>query len=397
MILFGLVASSIWVLAHVYVGRRLITESEPSRGVGLGLWGLVALHGSIAPIASLWRRAQPEGAWFETLQFVAYVGMGFFVLLFLMVLARDAVRLIRWGFVKVYSVASSDEPADMSRRGFLTSVVNAGFVGSAAASTAYGYHEARRDPDVTEVELPVPGLPKELDGFRIAQVSDLHIGPTIRGDFLKRVVTRVNTLNADMVAVTGDFIDGFVEDLREETAHLGDLESRYGTYYCLGNHEYYWDAPGWCAEVERLGATVLVDDHAMIVHKGRKVLVGGVADYSAGRRFNIPGHDSSPLKAMQGAPEHDFSLLLAHQPKSIWEAAEAGFDLQMSGHTHGGQFWPWNYLVGLAHPFSAGLDEYEGTAIYVNRGTGYWGPPLRLGVPSEITLLTLRSAPSAVE
>lgn len=391
MLLFGIVASTIWILAHVYVGRRLITESDASSRVRFAGWTAVGLHALVSIVSFMGRRLQPEGAWFDVVQWIAYVGMGFFVLLFLMVLVRDFLRLSRWSAKRAFS-AATDEPADPSRRGFMTSMVNASFVGTAAASSGWGYREARKLPGVDRVDVEVEGLPDELDGFTIAQISDLHVGPTIRGDFVEMVVEQVNELDADMVAITGDLIDGFVPDLRSETRYLADLKSRHGTYYCTGNHEYYWDVEGWCSEVERMGATVLVDSHSLIEHDGRRVLVAGVADYSSGRRFSFSGHDSSPIKAKQSAPDHDFSLLLAHQPKSIWEASEAEFDLQLSGHTHGGQFWPWNYLVGLAHPFSAGLALYEKTFIYVNRGTGYWGPPLRLGVPSEISLLTLRKA-----
>jgi hypothetical protein len=155
-----------------------------------------------------------------------------------------------------------------------------------------------------------------------------------------------------------------------------------------GNHEYYWDAPAWCAEVERCGMKVLNNANELVRHGDATLAVGGVTDYRASRHDESQASD--PHKAIVGAEDADFKLLLAHQPKSVYEAARAGFDLQLSGHTHGGQFWPWNLVVGLAHPFTAGLDVFESMKIYVSRGTGYWGPPMRLGAPSEITLLTLK-------
>ncbi len=262
---------------------------------------------------------------------------------------------------------------------------------TAASGSAIGYKQARSLAHVKRTEIKVEGLPEALDGFRIVQISDLHVGPTIRRDFLQAVVDRVNELDPDLVAITGDLVDGLPAKMRDEIAPLGDLQATHGAFYVTGNHEYYWDAKGWIEEVRALGVTPLVNAHEVLDHQGATFVVAGANDYSAARM--IPEHASDPVAALRDAPKSaDFKLLLAHQPKSIYAASEAGADLQLSGHTHGGQFYPWNLVVGLAHPFSVGLGLHDRTQIYVSRGTGYWGPPLRLGAPSEISELILRRA-----
>jgi predicted MPP superfamily phosphohydrolase len=195
----------------------------------------------------------------------------------------------------------------------------------------------------------------------------------------------VDTLDADLIALTGDLVDGAVSKIRNDVAPLGTMKSRYGTFVCTGNHEYYAGAEDWIAEFRRLGMNVLLNQHAIVEHDGRKILIGGVTD-EQGARF-IDHHVSDPEACLAGAPGCDVKVLLAHRPGSVYQAA--GFDLQLSGHTHGGQFFPWNLVVKLVHPYAAGLARHEKTWLYVSRGTGYFGPPFRLGAPSEITVLEL--------
>ncbi|MEM1347875.1 MAG: metallophosphoesterase, partial [Myxococcota bacterium] len=215
-----------------------------------------------------------------------------------------------------------------------------------------------------------------------------HASAVLRLDVVVEAVAGAG--GADVVAITGDLIDGYVDRLEDEVAQVRELKSRHGVFYVSGNHEYYWDGPAWLeAAKPKFGMNALVNQHEILRHGDALLVMGGVTDYSAERV--VPEHASDPKKAAAGAPEGAFKVLLAHQPKSVYAGAEAGFDLQLSGHTHGGQFYPWNILVGMAHPFLKGLHRFEEKMwVYVSSGTGYWGPPLRLGAPSEITLLTLR-------
>jgi len=191
-----------------------------------------------------------------------------------------------------------------------------------------------------------------------------------------------------MVAVTGDLVDGSVSDLAPHVAPLADLSSRHGTFFVTGNHEYYSGALAWIAELERLGVRVLLNEHVVLEHDSASLVVAGVADEGA-HRFD-PSHRSDCQAAIEGAPAHaTIRLLLAHQPRAALAAAEAGFHLQLSGHTHGGQFFPWNFFVRFQQPFTAGLHRLRDLWVYTSRGTGYWGPPKRFGAPSEITCLRL--------
>jgi predicted MPP superfamily phosphohydrolase len=242
--------------------------------------------------------------------------------------------------------------------------------------------QARR-PRVVRVAVPIANLPPDLAGLRIVQLSDLHVGPTIRRRFVTAVVQTANALYPDLVAVTGDVADGYVKELRDHVAPLADLRAPLGTFFVTGNHEYYWDPLGWILELERLGISVLSNEHRLIERGEGRLLLAGVTDLSAA---------SDPRAAIAGAPQSHVRVLLAHQPRSAFAARDAGFDLQLSGHTHGGQYFPFNLLVRLFQPFVAGLHRLEAMWLYVSRGTGYWGPPLRVGAPSEITLIELVAA-----
>jgi hypothetical protein len=234
----------------------------------------------------------------------------------------------------------------------------------------------------------VANLPPALHGFSIAQISDLHVGPTIKRGFVEGIVRRTNELNADMIAVTGDLVDGSVQQLSAHTAPLAGLRARYGAYFVTGNHEYYSGERAWTDEIRRLGLHVLKNEHVVLTHRGASLVLAGVTDYSA-HHFD-PAQRSDPAEALRGAPcDAGARVLLAHQPSTAMAAANAGFDVQISGHTHGGQFWPWNLFVHLFQPFSSGLHRLKNLWIYVSRGTGYWGPPNRFGVPSEITRIRL--------
>jgi hypothetical protein len=304
-----------------------------------------------------------------------WLAIGFFSWLLVLTLARDVVLLGA-------AIALDPEAYRALTRASALTVM-----GLVPAITVAGYFMARRVAAVREVEVRLPGLHPALEGFTIAQVSDVHVGPTIKGDFVRRIVERVNRLDADMVAITGDLVDGSVADLAPHTAPLGELSSRHGTWFVTGNHEYYSGVDGWVAELRRLGARVLLNEHAVIEHGGAQVAVAGVTDYSA--HHYRPEHRSDPHAALAGAPAQAVKILLAHQPRSAQRAHEAGADLQLSGHTHGGQFWPWNFFVPMQQPYTAGLHRHGRMWIYISRGTGYWGPPMRFGIPSEITRIRL--------
>ena len=292
------------------------------------------------------------------------------------------------GFSSIVDGWTGSTSVDENRRKFLLGSVRWAVLAAAGVGTIFGVRAARRSPDVKEVDVPIEGLPDDLVGYRIAQISDLHVGPTIGADFAQTVVDTVNALQPDMVALTGDLVDGSVEHLSTGIAPLGSLEAKDGVYFVTGNHEYYSGVKSWCRKMAELGANVLLNSHHVVARGSSKLLVAGVTDYSAARM--LPAHKSDVVAALKDAPECDVKVLLAHQPKSAKAAEPHGFDLQLSGHTHGGQLFPWTLVVPLVHRFSRGLYAFGSGWVYVNPGTGYWGPPMRVGVPSEITLLTLR-------
>jgi uncharacterized protein len=395
MLMFMVVMPILWIGLHVYMDRRLVGHSPWSRRAKLATRAVIVAS-ALGPVAAMvLLRSGATGAVVDALQLVGYMLMGLSSVALVMLVAVDLVRLGAWAWSRVRvwlhrrSVVDAP-PSDPARRGFFGQLAHMGVVGTASGVAGFGFFEARRTPDVVEVDVPIDGLPAALDGYRIVQLTDIHVGPTIRGEYLRRCVDVANSLAADAIAVTGDLVDGFVPMLRADVAPLGDLRAKDGVFFVTGNHEYYWDGPAWCAEVERLGLRVLSNAHAVIERDGATMLLAGVTDISAGTM--VPEHASDPKKACSGAPDCDVRILLAHQPRSVFAAAKAGYHLQISGHTHGGQYFPMNLLVYLAQPYVAGLERHEDMWIYVSRGTGYWGPPARMGAPAEITLLRLRTA-----
>jgi uncharacterized protein len=350
----------------LYVVWRLSPALPPTPvGVGAGMallivgWGVISASG---------RK--------DLLAWTAVLSMGFFSSLLVLTLMRDLVLLCARLLTSAPHAASWIVP---SARWVL---------GLAALVTLIGLVIARRTPRIVEVDVPVTDLPQALHGFSIAQISDVHVGATIKRGFVERIVAIVNGMKADLIAVTGDLVDGPVHQLSAHTAPLAELTARHGAYFVTGNHEYYSGERAWTAEIRRLGLRVLKNEHVVLHHDGAALILAGVTDLSA-HHFDA-AQQSDPGLALRGSPAGaGAKILLAHQPNSAAAAAGAGFDLQLSGHTHGGQFWPWNLFVGFFQPLSGGLYRLKSLWVYVNRGTGYWGPPNRFGVPSEITRIRL--------
>jgi predicted MPP superfamily phosphohydrolase len=371
--------TALWLFAllHLYLGWRVAPALPGPLAAGL-FTGWLIVSAALIPMAMFGRRnRRREQA--DRWSGAGMAALGLFSSLLVLSLLRDLSLLLaaalgllaRWpGWPMATAVALP---------------VLAGLI------SLWGGFNARRTAAVKLVDVPMPGLPAGLQGFRIAQISDVHVGPTIKAPYLQAIVDRVNRLQADAVAITGDLVDGCVADLAPHVAPLASLRARHGIFFVTGNQEYYSGALEWVAELRRLGLQVLLNEHRVLDHDGTPLLLAGVTDFSA--HHILPAHRSNPVAALAGAPAAlPLRVLLAHQPRSAAAAAAAGFDVQLCGHTHGGQFWPWNLAVRLQQPFTAGLRRWGRMWVYTSRGTGYWGPPLRFGAPSEITLLRLVAA-----
>jgi predicted MPP superfamily phosphohydrolase len=366
-------------LLHLYIGLRL----QPDLAFNaLAQWSLTAwlVASTLLIPAPLLVRLSPIGRAGDALGWIGYLAMGVFSSLFVLTVLRDVLL----GAAGLLNMVWPDTVAMPVLREY--SVV--GLLAVTAVASLIGVFNARRLAKVVEVNVPIANLPKALEGFSIVQISDIHVGPTIKQGYISAIVEAVNQLKPDVVAVTGDIVDGSVARLRKHVAPLGKLTARHGVYAVTGNHEYYSGAEAWVAELRRLGLSVLMNENAVLSHGGESVLIGGVTDYTA-HKFD-PAQKSDPQAALAGAPQNiAIKVLLAHQPRTAPEAEAAGFDLQLSGHTHGGQFLPWKWFVPLQQPFTAGLHRLRNLWVYTSRGTGYWGPPIRFGAPSEITHLRL--------
>jgi hypothetical protein len=260
---------------------------------------------------------------------------------------------------------------------------------TATGVTGFGVRTALGPPTLDRVQIPLSQLDRRLDGFRIALVADIHLGPLAGRGHAERVVAAVNRLDADLVAVVGDLVDGTVAELGPAAAALRHLNARHGTYFVTGNHEYYSGVTEWIAEVQRLGMRPLQNERVEISAGGGVLDLAGVNDPTGDDLGSGQGPDFD--RALSGRNPGRPVVLLAHQPIQVHEAARHGVDLQLSGHTHGGQIVPFNLLVRLQQPIVSGYGEIDGTKVYVTNGAGFWGPPVRVGVPPQVTLVQLRA------
>ncbi|EMY62435.1 metallophosphoesterase [Leptospira terpstrae] len=392
--LFLSVLTSLLGFIYYYSTFRLISGlSLNGPVVTVILFGVGALVLLVPLTYALSRISKRE----KTQTFFAYVtftNFGFFSILFTLVLLMDLLRLVDLGIVTHYSQVLF---STLLHFGFpldgVTEVKNFSYafvtIVVATALSSLGFFNAHVRLRYKRVSIPIKDLHPDLNGFKIVQISDVHIGATIKEKFLKRVVKRINLQNPDVVVITGDLVDGPVSTLKQHLKPLADIQSKYGTFYVTGNHEYYSGVLSWLPEIQNLGVKILLNQNQILKIGNAKLLMAGVTDLAAGKI--IKSHQTNPKRAMEGGENCDYKILLAHQPNSIYEASAVGFQLQISGHTHGGQFFPGNFLIYFAQKFVSGLHKYKDSLIYVSRGTGYWGPPFRLGAPSEISILDLKS------
>ena len=383
---FLAIVFSILGTTHYYLWTRLIRDTAlPTTAAQVLTVVLVLLALSIPGYLVLARALHVE---LPGLGWVAFIWMGSFFLLFVCVLAGDLAA----GLGGLAYRLALGLPEDPERRLFLARLAAGGASVASFAAGAMAVRAAIGRVKVRTVEVTLGKLPRSLDGFRIAQISDVHIGDTVGADFMRGVVDEINRLSPDLVAVVGDLVDGSVQELSAAVASLGELKSKHGTYFVTGNHEYYSGADEWIAHLRSLGLHVLRNERVSLGQGTESFDLAGTDDH---RAASFPGHGEDLDKALRDRDPSRALVLLAHQPKTFREAAKRGVDLQLSGHTHGGQIWPFGFFVKMEQGFLAGLDRLGDAQLYTSRGTGYWGPPMRLGAPAEITQVVLRSAAPA--
>jgi predicted MPP superfamily phosphohydrolase len=380
------IALGLLAAIHYYLWLRLARDPHwPSPwGTLVGWLLVVAAVGT--PAAAILSRGKASSLAGKIAIWSAYTWLGVMFLLFTAVLAVDIGRLI----IGIARRITSHAPIDADRRTFVARIAATTIAAVVAGASALAVRSALSPIEIRRVRVRLARLPRAQHGLTIAQITDLHVGPTIGRAVVEDVVNRTNALGADLIAITGDLVDGSVGELREAVAPLANLRARHGVFFVTGNHEYFSGADAWMHELSRLGIRVLGNERVSIGEGDASFDLGGIEDRSA-HRYGGLSPEAALARALEGRDPKRELVLLAHQPRSMLDAVAFGVGLQISGHTHGGQIWPFGYLVRLQQRFWPGLHRHGDAQIYVSRGTGYWGPPMRLAEPAEITHLTLES------
>jgi predicted MPP superfamily phosphohydrolase len=384
MLFFLVVMLGVTAAGHYYVWIRLVRDVSWPRPIHRSLTIVVWLLYLSIPATFWLSRALPPANGQGLLSFL-YVWLGLAIgLPFLLGLAD----LFNSVFLAGRALRGLEE-LDPTRRLFLKRAVAATVGLSAFGCSFAGVVEARRAIRIKNLAITLAKLPSTLDGFVVAQLTDLHIGPTLREAFVAEVIETTNSLHPDLVVITGDLVDGSVEQLRDLVAPFANLDAKHGVYFVPGNHEYYSDIEPWLAYLPTIGIQVLRNAHVTIGAAEARFNLVGIDDEHADRVD--PKAKPDLERALRGADPELETVLLAHQPKSVFRAQSKDIGLQLSGHTHGGQVWPFHWFVLLQQPVIVGLARFGRTQLYVSPGTGYWGPPMRIGAPAEITRVVLKS------
>ncbi|MFE9749201.1 metallophosphoesterase [Saccharothrix saharensis] len=386
--------------AHYYIWKRAVrATTRPGRGRRVGTGVVVLLYLLVMSALAVSRLGGSFGAVVAWPGFIWLAGAFYFSLI-LGVLEIPRLVLNRAtrahgapvavgapdAPVEAPGGALEEQPADPGRRLFIArSLAVAGGVATAGV-VGFGTTQALGDPIIKRVPVTLGKLDPRLSGYRIAVVSDIHLGPLLGRGHTERIVRMINEQRVDLVAVVGDLVDGTVDELGEAAAPLRDLVSTHGSFFVTGNHEYYSGVEPWLAELERLGVNPLRNERLRIERAGASFDLAGVNDVT-GEAFQ-DGPDFA--RALDGRDTSTPVVLMAHQPVQVREAAKHGVDLQLSGHTHGGQMFPFHLAVGLQQPVRSGLETVDGTQVYTSNGAGFWGPPVRVGAAPDITVVELR-------
>jgi uncharacterized protein len=382
--LFISVALLIVAAVHYYFWARLVRGLVLPPGPHRILSAVVMALALSVP-ASFWLgHAIPSGPG-RLVLLASYCWMGLMFLLLTLLVATEPLRVLA---PLCHRLGGPVLDGERSRT--LARVLAASVVLGASGLGALALYQGLGPIATRELSVSLPNLPRALAGTTIVELCDLHVGPTLRRDFVAQVVRQTNGLDPDVVAIVGDLVDGSVEQLKEMVEPLRELKARQGVYFVTGNHEYYSGVEEWLAYLPKLGIRVLANERVSIGDARASFDLAGVNDWSGGSID--PSHAPNLGRALAGRDSSRPLVLLAHQPRAIDEADRFGVDLQLSGHTHGGQIWPWNYLVRLQQPLVSGVKRFGRTWLFVSQGTGHWGPPMRLGIPAEITVVRLLRA-----
>ncbi|NNN35255.1 metallophosphoesterase [Streptomyces sp. S3(2020)] len=423
VIVFALLALGVLVTGNWYVWRRLFRDTTERPGWARRAGAALIAGGWLMAIGALVAERAGAPFWLQrVLAWPGFLWLALSVYLLLGVVVGEVVRPLLRRFLErrdrrrapagadvrqletVPAGATPEEPPEPeseseseppapadpqlpvptpSRRLFVSRVAAGAAAAAALGTVGYGTYGVLRGPKVKRVTVPLAKLPRAAHGYRIAVVSDIHLGPVLGRGFAQTVVDTINSTQPDLIAVVGDLVDGSVKDLGPAAAPLAQLRAKHGTFFVTGNHEYFSGAEQWVEEVRRLGMRPLENDRTELPYFD----LAGVNDIAG----ESEGQGPDFAKALGDRDTARACVLLAHQPVQIHDAVDHAVDLQLSGHTHGGQLWPGNFLAELANPTVAGLDRYGDTQLYVSRGAGAWGPPTRVGAPSDITVIELAS------
>ncbi len=367
MKLFFVIAITFFTSVFLFLGYRLT-------GLGALSWWIAGIPSLFILVYMLLLRERFSQSWEQIFRSTLYFFMGIVSFVLGLLIFREIFYFIAMAIDSPYLETLTSKN---------TSIL---ILFLAILLYIYGFWNASRGPRIVQKSIPIQNLPPELVGYSIIHLSDLHVGPEVRSEFVDKIIQQTLALKADIVVMTGDMVDGSIQQYRNVTESFSKLTQKWQVLYVTGNHEYYKDGEHWIEHFTSMGLQPLLNQHTIIEKNGKKILFAGIVDPAA--KMIFPQMQPSLTQALKNAPSAHVKILLAHQPKAAMEAV-SHFDLQLSGHTHGGQFFPWIYVIRLFQKFPKGLIKYRSLWVYVNVGTGYWGPRLRVGTRSEIALLTL--------